>query len=680
MFPTAVSLIFGIVCGYNLFPEITVLVIAIAVLCGILLYISLYFTGNRSAAILSVLAFPVGLYLGHSSLPAKLPDGIADKHVMLSGRVDNARINKDSQRLVMHVTSFRLKSDSAFTDTDFRIVVSMSDNTEKIINGADIEVTGILKDCNRPLDVPYQTDFDKFLFVDGAIGRINIFSRRDIRIDNAAAPRIETFLYDCRARWLEAIAEAGFDENTTEFLTAVIGGEKSVISDDMEQQFRDTGMAHILAISGMHVGIILGILAALMFPLKLSRRARPVYFILLGAAILFFALVSGASPSAMRAAIMGCVMMGSSILECRRDAMQSLSTAVIILLCIKPMWLYSPGFQLSVCAVLALIAFMPILNLFSKRNRVLHLVWNIIFIPIVAVAGTLIPTIYYFHSFAFNFWLANLCGAILVPPIVTLGFLGSLLSLIGLSLPPVAIATEAFYNLFTGMVDFCSNMFPSSRIDIVIGDIALLGLGFAILGVIWLIHNYSHIRCAAIILVLSVGFIIIPDEAESRPDTELYVPRHQGSTDVLIIHEGTNLLWTSSASDIDREHTVKNIQKLYSDFYRHRKTSAEPGILKDGDKLREISLSGNILTIKGRKILRLDSKDDICDSVHFDLAIISEHFRDNMSDLKGRMLVDTVVLSNAINYMRKQKFVRQLDTLSIPYKNLDDKGIVWQFH
>jgi competence protein ComEC len=202
--------------------------------------------------------------------------------------------------------------------------------------------------------------------------------------------------------------------------------------DDMEmslvQSYSNTGVVHIVAISGLHLGLIYWLLNLLLSPLKKRKQLPWLQPALLIIGIWSFALLAGGRPSVTRAAVMfTCIVLGESLHK-PVSIYNSLASSAFILLCYNPFWLWDVGFQLSYAAVLSIVIFMkPIYNWFYVQNKLLDFVWQIMAVTLAAQLLTLPISIYHFHQFPNYFLITNLLAVplaslILISEIVLCGF------------------------------------------------------------------------------------------------------------------------------------------------------------------------------------------------------------------------------------------------------------------
>ena len=242
----------------------------------------------------------------------------------------------------------------------------------------------------------------------------------------AAFPGAETPTFP--ERWASARADrlrAFIDgipfpsEGTAPLLKALLTGDRSGLSRDTVRIFRESGGAHLLALSGLHIGILYLILSRLLWPLGNSPRARRIRYALIVLSAGLFTLMTGASPSIVRAFLF-IFLNETARLACRpRDPVRILSTALLIQLVLTPSAITSVGFQLSYLAMAGIFLLYPILeSWYPKGPRIdpVRKVWQAAALSISCQVFTGPLAWLRFHTFPQFFLLTNL----LAMPLTTL--------------------------------------------------------------------------------------------------------------------------------------------------------------------------------------------------------------------------------------------------------------------
>lgn len=225
---------------------------------------------------------------------------------------------------------------------------------------------------------------------------------------------LKYFFVELRERLEIAIERSHLSKPCSDFLNAILMGDKAGLDEQTKLTFANGGMAHMLALSGLHIGILASILLLLMWPIKLSGHYKWGYI----AAILtlwLYVAVTGMAYSSVRAGIMTTFAFIGIISERKNFAGNALCSACLIILLADPGALFDAGFQFSVVCVWALIAFASHLNpIEHRRHPKLYTISGIIISTMVATAASWVLTSFYFSQIPLMFLPTN----ILILPIL----------------------------------------------------------------------------------------------------------------------------------------------------------------------------------------------------------------------------------------------------------------------
>ena len=266
-----------------------------------------------------------------------------------------------------------------------------------------------------PAQNPYQFDYKRYMEHQGIYwqGYPTCYEIKD-------APSFSPFI---KAKQLQGhlaatLSHYPFSKETVGVLKALVLGVRSDITPELYQQYINAGAVHILAISGLHIGIITYLLT-LFISLVVPAHRKGVKIVLLLVFLLSYAAITGFSASVLRAVVMFGGYSIAYLSESRKARYDSLLLSAFILLLCKPTFLFEVGFQLSYMAVLSIALFLPLGEKYRFENRFLNFFWDIIKVSIAAQIGVLPLSLYYFHQFA---------GLFLVTNILILPLLGIILS------------------------------------------------------------------------------------------------------------------------------------------------------------------------------------------------------------------------------------------------------------
>lgn len=237
------------------------------------------------------------------------------------------------------------------------------------------------------------------------------------------------FVSSVRSSVYSRLLNAGISKDNAGFLVALFVGDKSHLSNSLKEAFIDCGIVHILAVSGLHVGIIYQIFALLFAPL---RRKRPFFGSFVIVILLFsYALICGFSPSVFRVTIMMAIIEFGFCFRRSPDVLNSLWLSVFVILLVNPFDVYSVGLYLSFTAVWGIVSFYPfICRNINVKNKFISFVLNASAVSVVAQFATLPVSLLFFHRFPVYFLIHNillvwLVGAIIVFTIIVLSIGGS---------------------------------------------------------------------------------------------------------------------------------------------------------------------------------------------------------------------------------------------------------------
>ena len=278
--------------------------------------------------------------------------------------------------------------------------------------------------------------------------------------------KLFALIYRARSYVIKTLQEFIKGSNkVTGIAEALLIGYKEDLDKDVVQAYSNTGVVHIIAISGMHLGLIYAVLVWLFLRLPVIKRHATIRVAIILTCLWLFSLLTGGSASVLRSAVMfTCILIGKEFFK-QASIYNSLATSAFLLLCYNPFLLWDVGFQLSYCAVVGIVWLQkPIENLFYSRHKVLQYLWQMCAVTISAQILTLPICIYYFHQIPVLFLITNLIcvplsTVILFAEIVLIGFS---------AVPAIAGILGKFVYVLTWSMNFVidkCNELPFSLVD-----------------------------------------------------------------------------------------------------------------------------------------------------------------------------------------------------------------------
>lgn len=328
-----------------------------------------------------------------------------------------------------------------------------------------------------------------------------------------------------------------FSEKYFALVIAILLGEKGFLDYELRNEFSKTGTAHLLALSGLHVGVI-SILIYLMLGFINIRWIKLMLFVLI---LIFYNLLIGFYPSSVRASLMSIIAVFGILQERQIHPLNSLSLAAIIMIMFDNNLILNPGFQMSIFSVLGILIFYKIifdkLKLIFKNNN-LNFILNSISITLAA-SLTVSPIVsYYFKIFSIISPLSNLFEI----PLVSLILIGSIITLF----TSFILLNLAFYFSLTVefLIDILFNInsyFANFKFSFISGDDTILvSLFFSVLVLLILYSN--NIKLMFFRIIYSTIFFIFA--------INYFYPKNTNN-DIYIINKNYVMLITDTASKIN---------------------------------------------------------------------------------------------------------------------------------
>lgn len=218
------------------------------------------------------------------------------------------------------------------------------------------------------------------------------------------------FIYTAREKIIHSLQKSiSNSRDELGIAEALLIGYTNDLDKDLVQAYSNTGVVHIIAISGMHLALIYVMLVWLFARIPGIKRSKWLQVILILGCLWLFSLLTGGSASVLRSAVMFTfITIGKNFFK-QASIYNSLAASALFLLCYNPYYLWDVGFQLSYLAVVGIVIFQkPIYNLIYIKNKWIDKVWQMVAITTAAQLLTFPVCIYYFHQFPLLFLITNL--------------------------------------------------------------------------------------------------------------------------------------------------------------------------------------------------------------------------------------------------------------------------------
>lgn len=223
-------------------------------------------------------------------------------------------------------------------------------------------------------------------------------------------PLIEETIIEKAQRSTLRILDQYFSDQTIRGLAkALLVGYRGELDKTLNSAYINTGVVHVIAISGLHLGLIYGLLMLLFKPIQHIRPLRIGSCIVVIILLWIFTIMCGATPSVVRSAIMFSFLILGKIIQAKPSTGNMLAASALVMLSINPFLLYDIGFQLSYAAVTSLLIYnKSISTIFEPENGLLKVGWSSISTSLSAQILTTPFVLFHFHQFPLIFILSNI--------------------------------------------------------------------------------------------------------------------------------------------------------------------------------------------------------------------------------------------------------------------------------
>lgn len=275
----------------------------------------------------------------------------------------------------------------------------------------------------RGADNPDGYDFREALLQSGIT--VGVYGKDSLTVQDPVCFSFAGFIASLRHR-LSASLIAALGEETGAYASAMLLGMRSLIPSDDRQAFSRLGIAHILSVSGFHVGVLIGILNLLFHLLRLRQSVRLLLYAVL---LFFYSSLCGMSQPVIRASLLMLLGLEGRILNRPRSGLHLLSAVLFIMVLFSPVQVTSASFQLTFCSVFGLVWVMPFIRRRKRfRSRILQYVFESLVLTFGIQLGLLLPELSFFQRLPLLVFLVNL-PAMLISGMLILFFWLALLCL-----------------------------------------------------------------------------------------------------------------------------------------------------------------------------------------------------------------------------------------------------------
>ncbi len=510
----------------------------------------------------------------------------------------------------------------------------------------------------RPATNPHQFDYKAYLEKQYIYKQLFLSSNELIPVKSKDIS-IYRYADRFRKRIYHNLSTTSLKPNELAIINALLLGQRQDISKDIYDNYVNAGVIHILAVSGLHVGIIMLILQFLFRPLTFLKHGNYLRMITIVILLWAFAIVAGMSPSVTRAVAMFTVVVIALNLKRKSNIYNTLAISAFAILLVKPIFLFHVGFQLSYLAVIAIVSFQPLLYKLIPRPKywVLNKLWEIFTVTLAAQIGVLPLSLYYFHQFPGLFFISNL---VIIPFLgLILGFGLLVIVMAFFNVIPEVLASGFGWTIsaLNTFIDWIATQENFLFKGIPFGILQVIASYILIISLYRLFKNFRFKNLAyALVSVLLLQITFLFYNTDSMKDRFIVFNKNRHS--LIGIQNKSNLhLLHNLAGDISKDYAIVNYTI--------------------GNRIRQ-TLSGSIPSViefNSNRILILDSLGIYnVKSFKPDYVVLRNSPRVNL-----KRLIDSIqpkqIIADASNYKSYvQRWKATCTERKIPFHSTYEKG------
>lgn len=572
-------------------------------------------------------------------------------------------INKaNSYKAIARLQSF-IRNDSSIAASGKLILYFKKDSTKPPLDYGDrVLISKTLQPIKNGGN-PGGFDYRAYSLRQGITHQVFLNGNQFIPLAGPEKNWLTQFVFDTRRAVVSHIKTYIKGEKEQGLAEALLIGYKDDLDKNLVQAYSNTGVVHIIAISGLHLGLIYWLLMMLTKPLHRKKNFNWLRILLVIGSLWLFSLLAGAQPSVLRSALMFSVIAFAELAARRTNIFNTLACSAFILLCVNPFWLWDVGFQLSYAAVLSIVLFFqPVYNWFSFSNKAIDMMWKLTAVTISAQVLTLPISIYHFHQMPLLFLFTNFFAV----PLSSIILLGEILLCAVFFFPAAAgLLGSLLHSLIAIMNGYIENL---DRLPFAVWNhlsISLLQtmllIVFVTAGSFWLMEKQKNLArlslgCLTLFLALRTSSFIT---AYTQRKLIVYnVPRYSA----IDIISGRKFAF------------IGDSMLLIDDFARNfhlQPSRILHRINPDSHSAVQLFSAG------GKKVLLLDKPlpfSTASPRQPIDLLVLRKNPKLYISSLHRSFHIKQIVIDGSVPNWKAKLWQRDCDSFKIPYHNVSEKG------
>ena len=621
----------------------------------------------------SVLVF-LAILVSGSQLVQEKQNNISNftdqEYTIIATVIENPEKKEKSFKATLSIKAFKDSTDWINPQTKILAYFQKDSNYQSLCLGDQIiaktKISQIKHNGN-----PHTFNYKNHLKYKGIYYQTYIKSKQYSVLQRNRGSQLILFTNNLRQKLLNIYKRNNISDDEFAVLSALTLGFKADLTPELKESFSTSGAMHVLAVSGLHVGIIFIILSKLLFFLERRKYGRVLQSVIIIIVLVFYAFLTGLSNSVIRATIMFTFICIGRMFTRQVNIYNTLSASAFIMLLYNPYSIMDVGFQLSYLAVISIVFFQPkIYSLLQPKLKITDYVWQLVTVAIAAQIGTFPITIHYFEQFPVYFILSN----IIIIPIVSIIIYGAIL-LFCFSFSStisfyIAKALSFITFILNKSVEFIEKL-PFSKFDslqIDNNEILILLSTILFLSFFLISKRIKFIKYSLFLIILFISYNISVSLINSNKSMFIVynIPKRSA---INLINGNYSQLYTN----LDSTESDKTIKYNILPIWRKLKVKRffQENITNTNTYYDYYTISDiRIINIRNSSLLKFKANHKL----ESDFLILSENVNLNIKELRQYFDFNTIIFDSSNSDYKIRIWEKDCDLENVNYHIISNQG------